>query len=65
MIELRWLERKTGNTLRNEWGYYYEETVMVLQQRVRYHQERWVPDGGEPVKELAWTDWADIPVVQG
>lgn len=63
MIELRWLERKTGKQLMDGYGFYYDETERVLQQRVRYQQERWVTDGGA-VKEMAWTEWADIPVVE-
>lgn len=63
MIELRWLERKTGKQAMNEWGFHYDETVIVLQQRVRYGQDRWVPDHGV-VTENVWSDWADIPVVE-
>lgn len=63
MIELRWLERKTGKQLMDGYGFFYDETERVLQQRVRYQQERWGTDG-TLVKEMTWTDWADIPVVE-
>jgi hypothetical protein len=32
-MEIRWCERKTGKKLMNDWGYYYDETVIVLQYR--------------------------------
>lgn len=62
MIELRWLECKTGNEKINEWGCYYDETIRILQQRVRYPIERWTISG--VVREMGWTDWVDIPVVK-
>jgi hypothetical protein len=63
MIELRWFERLTGKSLVNEWGCYYDETERVLQQRVSFLRDRWTTDG-VVVKEMAWTDWTDIPTVK-
>jgi hypothetical protein len=46
MIELRWLV--------------FESSHKVLQSRTRYVKETWT---GEhvPLREEAWTEWADVP----
>ena len=67
MIELRWLEQKTGKRLMNEWGYYYDETVKVLQYRTQvvYHKDT-VNDSGLSSgtrEELVWTPWRSVPTV--
>lgn len=65
MMELRWLERKTGKQCMNEWGYYYDETVRILQ----YRQQETVTDyrialyDGSYLTTKRWTDWADVPTV--
>lgn len=66
MFELRWLEKQTGKTLMNEHGYYYPETVRVLQ----YRNKQTVTDysGVDPItsdfmKATIWTDWSDVKVV--
>lgn len=65
MYELRWLERKTGKKLQNEWGFYYDETVQVLQSRCMYDKTIYAGMGphGDFLKETAWSDWKDVPVV--
>lgn len=65
-FELRWLERKTGKQLMNEWGYYYEETVQVLQVRHKYDTTIYAGVGpnGDFRRELVWGEWGDVPVVE-
>lgn len=65
-FELRWLERKTGVRGMNEHGYYYDETVRVLQYRVYYDATIYAGLGphGDFRKELVWSDWKDVPIVQ-
>jgi hypothetical protein len=66
MIELRWLERKTGKTLMNDWGYYYDETDRVLQYRQKVdtniyagfnRPEKFMPN-------MQWSEWKDVPIVK-
>jgi hypothetical protein len=61
MFELRWLERKTGKTKMNEFGYYYDETVKVLQFRTM----NYVTDYGtkDQIQTLRISDWQDVPTV--
>lgn len=49
MTELRWCEQKTGKKMMNDWGYYYDETVKVLQYRNLVNDQ--------------WSDWKDVPIV--
>jgi len=64
-FELRWLERKTGKQKMNEHGYYYEDTMQVLQYRQKYYKTLYGSLGphGDFLTELAWSDWEDVPVV--
>lgn len=65
--ELRWLERQTGKTLMNEWGYYYQETVKILQYRNRLtatDYSNYDVDAGDFRKTLAWTEWMDVPNIE-
>ncbi len=65
MIELRWLNRKTGKTLMNEHGFYYEKTQKVLQYRqYRQFTNYSHHDGIDFLKENAWTEWQDVPEVK-
>lgn len=66
MFELRWLERKTGKRSMNEHGYYYDETVRVLQYRQKYDKTIYSGLGphGDFLKELVWSDWVDVPTVE-
>lgn len=64
-VELRWLERSTGNRSMNEYGYYYDETVRVLQYRRQetvtdYSLSR---DDGSYATIIRWTEWIDVPTV--
>lgn len=65
MYELRWLEKETGKKLQNEWGYYYDETVQVLQYRVKYDSNIYAGMGPWPdnIRQMVWSDWKDVPVV--
>jgi hypothetical protein len=65
--QIRWLERKTGKTLLNEHGFYYDETVRVLQYRSRqeitdYGTLR--PSTGDFSVINTWSEWLDVPVVE-
>jgi len=68
MIELRWLEQKTGKRLMNESGYYYDETVKVLQYRTQvvYHRDTLNASGLAmgTREELVWTPWYTVPTVE-
>jgi hypothetical protein len=68
MIELRWLEQKTGKRLMNDWGYYYDETTKVLQWRTQvvYHRDVVNATGraASTIEEYVWTDWRSVPIVQ-
>lgn len=67
MFELRWLERKTGNKLMNEHGYYFDETHRILQFRYKYNQPMYsyhsslIPP--EDRYEFVWSDWYDVPTI--
>lgn len=63
--EFRWLNRKTGKRLMNEHGYYYDETVRVLQYRVYYDATIYAGMGpnGDFLKQMVWSDWTDVPEV--
>lgn len=63
--ELRWLNRKTGNRPMNEHGYYYDETVRILQYRVYYDTTIYAGIGqnGDFLKQMVWSDWTDVPEV--
>jgi len=63
-FELRWLERKTGMTLMNNHGYYYEETTKTLQ--YRYKHEITDYSSKDPYTNyyrnvVVWSDWLDVP----
>lgn len=66
MIELRWLERKTGRQAMDQHGFYYDETLTVLQKRVYYDATMYGGLGphGEFSKQMVWSEWTDIPVVK-
>lgn len=64
MYELRWCERKTGKKLQNEHGFYYDETVKVLQ----YRTQKQITDYSfiDPITKkyfsyAGWTSWKDVP----
>ena len=63
--ELRWLNRKTGVRLMNEHGYYYDETVRILQYRVYYDATIYsaIASNGDFLKEMVWSEWQDVPEV--
>lgn len=67
-FELRWLERKTGKQLMNEWGYYYPETVRVLQYRnynpVSYYSSWNGISEPQECFENKWTEWIDVPIIE-
>lgn len=67
MFELRWLERNTGKKLMNEYGFYFDETVRVLQYRCKYNQAvySYTLDLHPPEDrfESVWSGWQDVPVV--
>jgi hypothetical protein len=50
MIEMRWLEKETGKTLQNDYGYFYPETEKILQYRERISSD-------------VATLWQNIPIV--
>jgi hypothetical protein len=64
-IELRWLNRKTGKTLQNEHGFYYDETVKILQFRQYYDKTIYAGMGphGDFLKQMIWSDWIDVKEV--
>ena len=51
MIEMRWLQRSTGERIMNRFGFYEDETETVLQFRQIVNQTR-------------WSDWTTVPVQQ-
>lgn len=65
MFDLRWLEKNTGKRLQNEWGYYYDETVQVLQYRIKYDKNIYAGNGPWPddMRQMVWSEWRDVPVV--
>lgn len=65
MFELRWLERKTGKTLMNEGGHYYDETVKILQYRNKQAVTDYStmdPATGDFMRTTIWTDWREVPL---
>lgn len=64
--ELRWLNRKTGVRLMNEHGYYYDETVRVLQYRAYYDATIYsaIASNGDFLREMVWSEWQDVPEVE-
>lgn len=66
MVELRWLEKETGRQLQNEWGYFYYETIQVLQYRNVTTTLVKVHDGDKVIEvpKQSFTEWIDVPVVQ-
>ena len=64
--ELRWLNRKTSVRLMNEHGYYYDETVRILQYRVYYDATIYsaIASNGDFLKEMVWSEWQDVPEVE-
>ena len=66
-FELRWLKRETGKTLQNEYGFYYPETVRVLQYRTKmiYTDYSIMEHSHTHFGErLIWSEWMDVPVEQ-
>lgn len=63
--QLRWLNRKTGKRLMNENGYYYDETIRVLQSRVYYDSTIYAGMGpnGDFARQMVWSEWQDVPEV--
>lgn len=63
--ELRWLNRKTGERGMNEYGFFYDKTVRVLQYRVYYDATIYAGMGsnGDFLKQMVWSDWTDVPEV--
>lgn len=68
MFEVRWLERETGNRLMYENGFYYAETVRVLQYRYKYSQAVYSytldSNPAEDRFETVWSEWTDVPTVK-
>ena len=64
--QLRWVNRKTGNKGMNEHGYYYDETVRVLQYRVYYDATIYaaIASNGDFLKQMVWSEWQDVPEVE-
>lgn len=60
MVELRWLEKETGKQLQNEWGYFYYETIKILQYRQQITTTLYREEGN--IQQLEWTSWMDVPV---
>lgn len=65
-FELRWFHRKTGAQAMNEWGFYYDETVRVLQYRTYYDATIYAGIGphGDFLKQMIWSEWVDVPEVE-
>jgi hypothetical protein len=65
MFELRWLERSTGKKLMNEHGFFYDETVKVLQFRQQYETTFYgeIGQDGDFMKRMVWGEWKDVPTV--
>jgi len=61
-MELRWIKRKTGNQLMNDHGFYYDETVKVLQFRIYYDKTIYGGMGphGDFLKQMVWSEWTDV-----
>lgn len=55
MFELRWLEKETGKQLQNEFGFFYLETVKILQYRELQH------NGSSNITINKWSEWKDVP----
>lgn len=64
--ELRWLNRKTGKRAMNEHGYYYDETVKVLQYRMYYDATIYaaIASNGDFARQMMWSEWQDVPEVE-
>lgn len=60
MFELRWLEKETGKTLQNEWGYFYKETIKVLQYRQKTKNTLYKEEG--TIEQIGWSPWMDVPI---
>lgn len=59
MFELRWLEKETGRQLRNEWGYFYYETIKVLQYRQMISTLEYKEKDTMTINK--WSEWRDVP----
>lgn len=62
-IEMRWLERKTGRNIMNEYGWVEPEIIKVLQ----YRQAKQIFSSssfGERTEVIDWEDWQDVPTVR-
>ena len=53
-VELRFVERETGKTYMDEFGYYQKQTIRVLQQK-------WAHTG---VGGITGYVWRDVPLVK-
>lgn len=65
-FELRWLERKTGVRGMNEHGYYYDETVRVLQYRTKIvYTDYSIMEHSDTIvgSKTIWSEWIDVPVI--
>lgn len=60
MFELRWLEKETGRQLQNEWGYFYMETVRILQYRNHITVKEYKEDDTSTINK--WSEWRDVPI---
>jgi hypothetical protein len=65
MIELRWLKRKTGERVLNKYGFFADGEVTVLQYRQKVDVTTYAGLGPFPdvLKNMQWSDWHDVPVV--
>lgn len=61
MFELRWLEKETGRQLQNEWGFFYVETVKILQFRQIIKETEYNEKGTLAINK--WSEWTDVPTL--
>lgn len=66
MIEMRWLERRTGKNIMNEHGWLDAEVVTVLQYRERRKvmNMQKMRELGSSYREEVWSNWMDVPTVR-
>lgn len=68
-IQMRWLKKPTGKTKMDEWGYYQQEEVVVLQYRTMYNetiytiQHEYADVVGNQQQKCKWGEWRDVPTV--
>lgn len=63
--QLRWVNRKTGVRLMDEYDNECDETVRILQYRVYYDATIYsaIASNGDFLREMVWSEWQDVPEV--